>query len=270
LGLFRLRVVAIADAGTLLVGGLLLSITSFIPLFVQGTLGLSPTQAGFVLASMSLGWPAASAAAGRVMLAIGFRATALLGAALTVLAGLLLAFVPHQSGPIWVVLALAVIGAGLGFVSTTFIVAIQSSVAWGLRGVATASNMFARQLGSSLWVALLGSLLNGVLLARLLALPASSQSAVGGLGVGFTSLLLDPAARARLDPTVLAQLEGALSDAIHVVFVGILVTTVVGLGLATLLPGGRPREASGLGDPGAAATGASRSTGKVVDLAQRR
>jgi MFS family permease len=244
LNLFRNRVVAVADVGTLLVGGLLLSITSFIPLFLQGTMGLSPTAAGFVLASMSLGWPAASALAGRVILAIGYRATALLGSGLTVLAGALLAFMPHGGGPMWVALALAVMGAGLGFVSTTLIVAIQSAVAWGQRGVATASNMFARQLGSSLWVALLGSLLNGALLAGLLALPGSTQSAVGGAGVGFTSLLLDSEARASLDPTVLLQLEAVLNDAIHVVFLGILVTTLAGLVLAVLVPGGRAHEGS--------------------------
>ena len=115
LGLFRNRIVALSDAGTLLVGGLLLSITSFIPLFVQGSLGLSPTLAGFILASLSLGWPASSAIAGRVILAIGFRATALLGSVLSVAGAALLAFGPHQTGPGWIVAALAVMGAGLGF-----------------------------------------------------------------------------------------------------------------------------------------------------------
>ena len=252
LDLFRNRVVATADAGTLLVGGLLLSITSFIPLFVQGSMGLSPTVAGFTLASMSIGWPLASALAGRVILAVGFRATALLGASLTVLAGLLLVLLPPTAGPFGVVAALAVIGAGLGFLSTTLIVAIQSAVDWGTRGVATASNMFARQLGSSLWVALLGSMLNGVLLARLLALPATTQTAIGGIGVGVTSLLLDAQARAALDPTVVAQLEGALSDAIHVVFLGMLATTVASLALAGLLPGGRPRESTRAAEPASA------------------
>lgn len=249
LELFRNRVVATADAGTLLVGGLLLSITSFIPLFVQGTMGLSPTVAGFILASMSLGWPLASGVAGRVIIAIGFRGTAVLGSLLTAMAGALLAFAPQSNGAIWVVIALAVIGAGLGFLSTTLIVAIQTAVEWGQRGVATASNMFSRQLGSSLWVALLGSLLNGVLLARLLELPSATQSAIGGVGVGVTTLLLDSEARAGLDPVVLVQLEGALADAMHVVFIGMLLTTLASVVLAALLPGGRPHEPSGPGEP---------------------
>ena len=122
------------------------------------------------------------------------------------------------------------------------IVALQSSVDWGTRGVATASNMFARQLGSSLWVALLGSVLNGALLARLVTLPSATQAAVGGAGVGVTSVLLDTQARANLDPAVLQQLEAALADAVHLVFVGILVSTVVAVVLAALLPGGRPAE----------------------------
>src|ERR1700733_13568212 len=49
---------------------------------------------------------------------------------------------------------------GMGFFSTTAIVIIQDSVAWAQRGAATASNIFSRNLGSTLGATVLGAVLN--------------------------------------------------------------------------------------------------------------
>jgi len=51
-------------------------------------------------------------------------------------------------------------GLGMGFLSTAAIVIIQDSVAWAQRGAATASNIFARNLGSTLGATALGAVLN--------------------------------------------------------------------------------------------------------------
>jgi hypothetical protein len=242
LDLFRNRVVAASDGIAMLVGGITLSITSFIPLFVQGSLGHSATTAGLTLAALSIGWPPAAVLGGRLMLITGFRATGLLGASLCTLSAALLAFGSRESSLLWLALALAVMGAGLGFSTTTVIVAIQSAVSWSQRGVATASNMFSRQLGSSVWVAVLGSTLNAVLLARLAALPSGAR--VGEHeGLGITSLLLNPQSRASLDPALLQQLQASLADAVHAVFVGLLVTAALTLVVAWFLPSGRPEGA---------------------------
>jgi EmrB/QacA subfamily drug resistance transporter len=242
LSLFRNRVVAAADVGAVLVGGLTLSLSSFIPLFVQGSLGTSATTAGLTLAAISIGWPLASVIAGRVILVIGFRATALLGGAFCAAGTALLAFSAREPSLVYLGFALAVTGAGMGFMSTTLIVAIQSAVTWGERGLATASNMFSRQLGSSLWVAVLGSALNAVLLSRLASLPGGGR--VGDFeGLAVTSLLLNPEARASIDPALLVQLQGSLADAVHAVFVGLLVTGILAVVVGRFLPGGKPESA---------------------------
>jgi EmrB/QacA subfamily drug resistance transporter len=228
LDLFKNRMVAAADGGFLLIGGVIPSVTTFVPLFVQGVLGLSPTMAGFALVPMSIGWPLASTFAGRVIMALGFRRTALMGAVLAVIGSVLLVGSAGGDTVVWIGLAIMVQGAGFGFMTTTLIVGLQSSVPWSSRGTATASAMFSRQLGSTVWVAMLGSVLNAVL--------ASRMATAGGDGPGVTSALLDPAARASLDLPMRLWLQDALAGGIQAVFVGVLVTTLVLLVVAWLLP----------------------------------
>jgi hypothetical protein len=49
------------------------------------------------------------------------------------------------------------IGVGMGFCNTTFMISVQTSVAWRQRGAATSSTMFLRFLGQSLGAAMFGA-----------------------------------------------------------------------------------------------------------------
>jgi hypothetical protein len=239
LDLFRNRVVSVADAAFVLAGTMSPTVVTFISLYVQGVVGASATVAGLSLIPMSIGWPLASAVAGQVIIKIGFRWTGLLGASLAVAGGIVLVSSISLStgyGSVAVIgCAILLLGAGLGFLTTTAIVSLQSSVPWSTRGVATGSAMFSRLLGSTLGIALLGSILNAVLLSRVTSLPADVREA-GGDGVGVTSVLLDAQARAALDPAALAALQGVLAVGIQAVFVGVLVSAIAALAVVSLLP----------------------------------
>src|SRR5262249_48187782 len=58
----------------------------------------------------------------------------------------------------------ALFGIGLGLANTALLIAVQTSVAWRQRGVATASTMFARTIGGTLAVGVLGAALTASLL----------------------------------------------------------------------------------------------------------
>ena len=239
LGLFKKRVVSVVDVAFVLSGMMAPTVAAFISLYVQGVVGASATVAGLSLIPMSIGWPLASAFAGWVILAIGFRRTALLGAGLAVV-GTALLVVGASAGTgfgsvAWIGVAILVLGAGLGFLTTTLIVVLQSSVPWSTRGVATGSAMFSRLLGSTLGIAILGSILNASLLSRVEQLPDDVRAA-GGDGVGVTIVLLDAQARAALDPTVLVDLQGVLAGGIQAVFVGLLASALAALAVSWLLP----------------------------------
>ena len=118
LGLFRNRVVSVADAAFVLSGTMSPTVVTFISLYVQGVVGASATVAGLSLIPMSIGWPLASAFAGRVILAIGFRRTGLLGAALAVV-GVALLVVGASAGTgfgsvAWICVAILVLGPASG------------------------------------------------------------------------------------------------------------------------------------------------------------
>src|SRR5690606_10470664 len=99
-----------------------------VPTLVQGVLGESPTVAGFSLTAMSIGWPLASSVSGFIMLRFGYRRTAQAGSLLILMGSLVLSSVGAGSSPLHVAAGAAVIGAGLGLATTTYLISIQTSV----------------------------------------------------------------------------------------------------------------------------------------------
>ena len=79
------RVLNSANSAALLIGLLMIGLSTYVPLFAQSVLGTSALVAGFALAAMTLGWPIAASLAGRIYLRLGFRTTMLFGAIIVVL-----------------------------------------------------------------------------------------------------------------------------------------------------------------------------------------
>lgn len=144
------------------VGAILIGLTSFVPTYLEGTVGAAPVQAGLAMTALTIGWPLTAGLAGRVYLRVGFKRTAALGAAV-VLAGVvgLLATVNHPD--VWLVACLCfVTGCGMGLLALPCLIAAQSSVGAEDRGVVTGTHMFARALGSAVGVAVFGAMANSV------------------------------------------------------------------------------------------------------------
>ena len=167
LALWRSRLAASVNVSSLFAGAAIIGVTSFVPIYVQGVLGRSAIVAGFALTAMSVGWPLASTLSGRFLRALDARATVRVGGVLLFAGATGLAAMPADAGPIVVGACSFVVGFGMGLLNTTFIILIQSSVPWTQRGSATASNIFARMLGSTFGAAALGAVLNASLGRRL-------------------------------------------------------------------------------------------------------
>jgi len=167
LWVFRRRTLNAGNLGSLVVGCVMLGLSSYVPLFGEQVLGHGAVVAGLGLAAMTVGWPIAASQSGRLYLSIGFRSTVLLGALLAVAGLLLLLTVDGHSSLPHLAASCFVIGLGFGFVVSPGVVAAQSSVAWQSRGVATGANMFARSVGSAVGVAIFGAVANGVVADRL-------------------------------------------------------------------------------------------------------
>jgi EmrB/QacA subfamily drug resistance transporter len=143
-------------------GAIILGLTTYVPTYLEGAIGVSPIFAGLALAALTIGWPVSAAQSGKFYLRIGFRSTVLIGVGLAVLGSLLMVLVSHSPNVLLVGGSSFVVGLGLGLVATPSLIAAQSSVEWDERGVVTGTNLFSRSVGSALGVAVFGAIANGV------------------------------------------------------------------------------------------------------------
>jgi MFS family permease len=155
-----MRVLNVTNAGSLVVGVMLMGLSSYVPLFSQKVLGTGAVVAGLILAAMTIGWPIAASTAGRLYLSVGFRFTLVLGGVITVVGALILSTVDGSSSLWHLALACFVMGLGFGYVVSPGVVAAQTAVPWARRGVATGANMFSRSVGSAVGVAIFGAIVN--------------------------------------------------------------------------------------------------------------
>ena len=171
LWLFRHRLVIVMTMLGLMMGGIMVGLTAFVPTYLQVAAGTSPILAGAAVAAMSIGLPASSAIAGILYLERGLRFTTVLGGIITLIGGIgFAAFAPHPSA--WTVAGCAaLVGIGFGFTTVPGLVALQESVPWDQRGVVTGLVTFFRSLGQALGAASLGAVAKSVLTAS----PAGEQ-----------------------------------------------------------------------------------------------
>ena len=223
-GLWARRPIASANAATLLSGMAIIGLTAFLPMYVQGVLNRSALVAGFTLTAMSFGWPVGATIAARTFFRrFGLRGTLVLGAALLPVGAAAMLLLRPGSSPIVAGLGSLVMGLGMGFLSTSAIVLIQSTVGWDERGAATASNVFSRNLGSTFGATLLGGVLNASLAHRGLG-----QAAVGLDQI--RQLLERPGAPGE------AAVQAALGQALHLTFWAMFLITVSAFAAASLVP----------------------------------
>ncbi|HEX2500746.1 MAG TPA: MDR family MFS transporter [Methylomirabilota bacterium] len=189
-----------------------------VPLLVQWGHGTSATTAGLSLMTMSTGWSIGGLVAGQALNRLGFRALALAGAVLMTLGYAMLAVRPDMDWGTLLVVGGA-LGIGMGLVSITLVVAVQSAIAPARRGVATSGVLFFRNIGATLGVALMGATLTARLGVRL-----------AGLEEGARHLPAD--------------LVPVLMEAMGVVFWLGVGATVLTLAAICFLPDGSPRSSS--------------------------
>lgn len=225
-----------ANLATLGAGAVMIAVATYLPTYAQTVFGSSALIAGFTLTTMSIGWPIASVAAGHLVVRIGTRHVARIGS-LALLAGSL-AFVAMRPsfGPAYAAASSALVGVGMGLLSTTFIVSIQTRVEWQRRGSATATNLLMRILGNALGAALLGGIVNASLLAWLQR---------RGLGevvrLDDVTRLLDgtlPAGDVALD-----AIRAGMRQAIDGAFVAMAVAAVLTVAVAFTVPNLEPGDA---------------------------
>lgn len=237
--LFGNRTITVATSAGFFAGIAMFGGISYIPLFAQGALGMTATQAGSLLTPLMLSWVLMSIVVGRLMLKVGFRVITIVGFIVMTVGFVLLSNFQRQTPVVWLYVELVLIGAGLGLTMLTLLVAVQQAVERPQLGVATSLNQFSRAIGGALGVAVMGSVLTSGLSSQLIKAAGTG----GVLSVEqATSLasnpnaLIEPSAKAALPAGILPILQDAMAAAIHPVFWVVAFVSVLALFICLFLP----------------------------------
>ncbi|MEO5534230.1 MAG: MDR family MFS transporter [Pseudolysinimonas sp.] len=197
LRLFKHPTFSMATVLGVLVGFGMFGAMMTLPLYLQLVYGTTPTTTGLLLLPMILGLMIASIVSGQVIARTGkYRIFPTLGSGFMALGFFWFTFSSADQPVIFMMVGMLFVGLGLGQLMQTLTIASQNSVGPREMGVATSSSTFFRQIGGTLGVAILFS----VLFARI---PDAIQAAFG------RTQTLTNALNAALDPAVSSAPQNA-------------------------------------------------------------
>lgn len=231
LSLFRSRTITVANGISFLVSCVLMGMIVYVPMWVQGVSGYGATASGLILAPMAITWTAGSFLCGKLLLTRSVRFISIVGAVLLTLSALWLTTIQLASSQVYFYLISALIGIGFGITLTLFTVTVQSAVQPTMRGVATASNMFFRNMGQTIGVSLLGSFFNSMIARHLAGHPAG-----GTVQAEKLNILVNPQTADQLPAAEQTVLREVLVSGLHDIFLVLVVVTIVVLLSTSLVP----------------------------------
>jgi EmrB/QacA subfamily drug resistance transporter len=156
---FRNKVFSISLVITVITFAGLFGCVAFLPLFLQGVLGVSPTASGLTLTPMMLAVTVSSSLSGLLISKWGrYKGIAVVGMALAVLGSALLLRLDVHSGYLDVIIPIVVLGLGLGISVTIYGMLVQVAFPQHI-GQASASFDFFQEMAGPIALAALGSVL---------------------------------------------------------------------------------------------------------------
>ena len=159
--LLRKRTVAAGVVAIGLSAMAMIGTVAYVPLFVQGVIGTSATSSGAVLTPLFLGAVTASALSGLWISRSGhYRPNALAGPVVLGVGLFLLSRMNPSTTNLEAARNMVIAGVGLGLMMQVFVIAVQNVVPHRQMGSATALTQFARSIGATLGVTLMGVIVN--------------------------------------------------------------------------------------------------------------
>ena len=160
LSLFRNPVISVSSIALFLTGFGMFGSILFIPLFMQGVIGVSATLSGSLLTPMMLMMVVGTIVSGQLISRLGrYRVVALVGLGLMGVGLFLLAGMGTDTTRAIVVRNMLVVGIGLGLTMPLFTLVVQNAVPHRMLGAGTAATQFFRSIGGTLGAAVLGSVM---------------------------------------------------------------------------------------------------------------
>ncbi len=222
LALFASRNFNLTTVGVLIMGIAMFGSLSYLPTYMQMSVGVDATHAGLMMIPMMGGLLVTSIVVGQAVSRTGrYRWYPITGAVVMAL-GLLLLSILEVGDPRWQIEgSLLVLGIGIGLGMQVMTLIVQNSFSHQIVGTATAATNYFRQVGGTLGAAAVGSIFTARLVDSLSAdLPQSGQTSAGAGS-------LTPDLVAGLPTPVRDIIVAAYNDALMPIFLWLVPLAIV-------------------------------------------
>lgn len=160
LELFKNKTISISNLESFLFCILVVAVTFYLPLWMQGVYNKSATYSGIMMIPLSITWPLGSILAGNLIARAGLKRLCFLGAIILLIGTFGFTTLHADSAMLWFAVYSALCGLGFGFISTSITIAVTSAVGMRMRGAAVASNNFIRTIGQTVGITIFGLMLH--------------------------------------------------------------------------------------------------------------
>lgn len=195
--LFKNRIFTTSLILGVLIGMTMFGSLMFLPIYVQGVIGLNAQSSGWVMSPMMLGFIVGSMISGQVMSRTGrYKYLAWLSGAIIVVGSILLNQMNIHTTWMTVVVNMVILGLGIGSLMPLMNMVVQNAFPYKMMGTVNSTQQFVSSLGGVIASPIFGSILNKAFTDKFsTALPASMQQFKSKLTSLNPQALLTPEAQ---------------------------------------------------------------------------
>ncbi|MFZ3590994.1 MDR family MFS transporter [Bacillus sp. DJP31] len=196
LRLFKNDIFSLSNIIGFMLGAGMFGAIMYMPFFIQGVIGVSATASGLIMMPMMISMVFSSAIIGQLITKTGkYKIFALVGL-LIMSAGMVSMSTMSLDTANWsAVMNMIIVGFGLGACFPVFTLTVQNAVNQANLGVATASTQLFRQIGGTVGVAVMGSIMTVRMEEKIVEAMSKLPTGVSGEGLSSFSnpqILMNP------------------------------------------------------------------------------
>jgi len=185
--LFQNRTYVVGNLAALLIAGVgFFGAIIFLPVYMVVVVGVSASAAGLTVMPLTLGLVVSSFASGQIVSRVGkYKVLLLVGSAIVLVGYFLMEGLTVSTSRWEVSWRMVILGIGLGPALPIYLLAVQNAVNPHEIGAATGSSQFFRQIGSTIGVAIFGTILTTTLSTQLPKYMPAEMRSPGTAAVSF-------------------------------------------------------------------------------------
>ncbi len=158
--LFTNPIISVCSICAFVLGMGMFGVIIYLPLFMQGVLGVSATRSGGLMTPLMMGAVVGSIVGGQWLSRTGrYKGVAFVGSTLVAVGMIVFARMHAATAYSYVIDGMVVSGLGMGLLQPVYTLAVQNVAPRKQMGAATSSTIFFRQIGSTVGVAMFGTLM---------------------------------------------------------------------------------------------------------------